>query len=181
MTTYEATPYLAGGLETHGGDWETHYDDIPAGLGHVWDDEGNRWVQYEEDGKVLYTPSPRGPEGRVCTGDELLEEFGPVTDTAPDEWSEDREHHGDTCYGLPQFSQDSTGQWGAACDRYGCSFEVTGSESRREAAARFYGAEQPGLLGTTPVCPQCHRVHPPTILVITDETHPEEAFGRVGR
>jgi hypothetical protein len=56
-------------------------------------------------------------------------------------------HHADHCDGLPIFTQDSVGQWTAACDRG--DFEITGCETRREAGARFYGGEQPGLYGPT--------------------------------
>jgi hypothetical protein len=59
--------------------------------------------------------------------------------------SPDVKHHGDRCNGLPMFEQDGLGQWAAHCAQG--DFEVTGCETRREAGARFYGGEQPGLYG----------------------------------
>jgi hypothetical protein len=55
------------------------------------------------------------------------------------------EHHADRCHGLPIFEQDGVGQYTARCAQG--DFEVTGCETRREAGARFYGGEQPGLYG----------------------------------
>lgn len=55
------------------------------------------------------------------------------------------EHHADRCNGLPIFEQDGLGQYTASCAQG--DFEVTGCKTRREAGARFYGCEQPGLYG----------------------------------
>lgn len=55
------------------------------------------------------------------------------------------EHHADRCHGLPIFEEDGAGQFTARCANG--DFEVTGCETRREAGARFYGGEQPGLYG----------------------------------
>lgn len=74
MTVYRATRYEVGGQLAHGGEVETHYDPMPATVTQVWDYEGDPWTRVGDEWL------PVEPEYGSVPWEELLEDFGPVTD-----------------------------------------------------------------------------------------------------
>jgi hypothetical protein len=87
VTVYYATPYAVGGLHTHGGDLETHYDPMPEGLTKVWEidpadpNDTTPWVRGDDD---VWTVESEGDEGLALSWIELLDDFGPLTDDETD-------------------------------------------------------------------------------------------------
>lgn len=81
MTIFYAKPYLVGGSYTHGGDEEVHFDEMPADLTKVWEidpfppDDTRPWTR---DDNGLW--SFEGEDGLELSWEELLYEFGPLTD-----------------------------------------------------------------------------------------------------
>jgi hypothetical protein len=83
MTVFYAQDYMVGGLYIHGGDRETHYTPMPEGLKKVWEIEPvppgdtTPWVRGDGD---YWTVAAEGHEELALSWEELLEEFGPLTD-----------------------------------------------------------------------------------------------------
>lgn len=84
MAEFAAHTYNVGGLFTHGGERETHHDDMPRDLVTVWDSNDEQWQRQDDDkGQWWY---PVDHNGEPVTGDggfcwtELLDEVGPVWD-----------------------------------------------------------------------------------------------------
>lgn len=88
MAHFFATQYAVGGLYTHGGDLETHYDDQPAGLTRVLDQNDDEWRETRCEGDLVcwvpYLADEPMSEGRHCSWVELLDEFGPLWDGVAD-------------------------------------------------------------------------------------------------
>lgn len=87
MTVFYAERYLVGGLETHGGDLETHYDPMPADLVRVWEvDPADPWdtTPWVRGADGIWTVEGEGPDGLALPWEELLEEFAPVSDDEAD-------------------------------------------------------------------------------------------------
>lgn len=85
MAEFAAHTYLVGGLFTHGGDYDTDYDDQPSGLKVCWDNENGEWreIACTEHGEPCWVPfvdGERQADGRCCDWHGLLKEFGPVWD-----------------------------------------------------------------------------------------------------
>lgn len=78
MTIYSSHMYEVGGRYTHGGDIERHTDAMPAGLFQVWEigEDETHWVC--NDGGIWTAVGEA--DSVELTWDELLAEFGPVTD-----------------------------------------------------------------------------------------------------
>lgn len=87
MTVYYATPYMVGGSYTHGGDREVHHDSIPDHVTKLWEidpaEPGDTmpWIK-GDDG--YWTPAEPGYDVLTLSSEELLEEFGPVSDDEAD-------------------------------------------------------------------------------------------------
>lgn len=74
MTIYASYTYPVPG-EPNG---ERHTDNMPADLRQVWEVEGgNQWVRTEDD--IWYSPAG-GNDTQLLDWEELLKDFGPVTD-----------------------------------------------------------------------------------------------------
>lgn len=85
MAEFAAHTYYVGGAWTHGGEPETHHDDMPRDLVTCWDiAEDNQYQRLDDEhGQRWY---PVDHNGEPVTGDggfgwtELLDEVGPVWD-----------------------------------------------------------------------------------------------------
>lgn len=84
MAEFAAHRYPVGGLYTHGGDRETHYDDMPRDLVTIWDRDDDQWQRVDtEDGQYWYPVDANGQpvdDGLELDWHGLLDQFGPVWD-----------------------------------------------------------------------------------------------------
>lgn len=87
MTFYFATPYMVGGSWTHGGDREVHHDPIGDNITKVWEvdpaepGDTTPWVK-GADG--YWSPEGEGFDSLELPWEDLLEEFGPLTNDEDD-------------------------------------------------------------------------------------------------
>jgi hypothetical protein len=85
MAEFAAHTYPVGGLYTHGGDIETHYDNQPRDLIVCWDQDDREWhltacPEHDETCWVPFETDGPTPDGRHCDWNGQLQEFGPVWD-----------------------------------------------------------------------------------------------------
>lgn len=82
MAEYRSEPYLVGGLFTHGGDIERHYDYPPLGTNKAWDRGEKPWVRNPLTDEWMPVGATAN-DPRTCDWEGFLDEHGPAYDTPP--------------------------------------------------------------------------------------------------